>query len=420
MSATTGAGLVLPPGYSPPFYEVTDTDHTAWIIIATALCLCWLLLFAAIRLFIRCTITPGCGLDDVSVAIATTLAVIQSSIMLGACSDGLGRSVELIPPVMLEKVQKSYYAGNIFFTLALGLSKMSVVFFLNRLTVVRTQKLVFHVLTAFIAAWTVGSTFAVALQCDLHHPWLIVDEQCPGAFLRWKIIGAFDIISELAIVLMAVYLVWGLFTTFSKKAIVVSAFAFRLGNIVAIAFRLANFDKPERVSNPTLAEAIFIVWTQTELCYSLISATIPSLRPFVTNLNTQFGGMGAGDSQNGYGGGGGGGNGYGATKNTFKLSKLRSANRSATTSANRGDTYTDFTTRQAPASGLDGRSDLYSYGVWTAPTTGIDGGSSSKVGKRNISALADENPKADATSVGSNDSQRMIIRKDVTYEVHGV
>ncbi|EXJ56542.1 hypothetical protein A1O7_06886 [Cladophialophora yegresii CBS 114405] len=420
MSATTGSGLVLPPGYSPPFYEVTDTDHTAWIIIATALCLCWLLLFAAIRVFIRCTITPGYGLDDVSVGIATVLAVIQSSLVLGACSDGLGRSVELISPEMLVEVQKSYYTSNIFFTLALGLSKMSVVFFLNRLTVVKTQKMVFHALTAFIATWTVGSTFAVALQCDLPHPWIIVDEKCPGAFLRWKVIGALDIISELAIVLMAIYLVWGLFTTFSKKAIVVGAFAFRLGNIIAICFRLANFDKPERVSNPTLAEAIFIVWTQTELCYSLISATIPSLRPFVTNLNTQFGGMGAADSSSGYASHGDRGGTKYTTKNTFKLSKLRSANRSATTSANRGDTYTDFATRQAPASGLDGRSDLYSYGVWTAPTTAIDG-SGHKVGKRNnISALNDENPKADATSVGSNDSQRMIIRKDVTYEVHGV
>jgi hypothetical protein len=143
----------------------------------------------------------------------------------------------------------------------------------------------------------------------------------------------------------------------------------------------------------------------------------------VTNLNTQFGGLGGADSsQNGYGYGGGAGGGdanaYG--KNTFKLSKLRSANRSATTSANRGgESYADFTTRQAPASALDGRSDLYSYGVWTAPTTGIDA-VSSKIGKRNVSALAEENPKADATSVGSNDSQRMIIRKDVTYEVHGI
>jgi hypothetical protein len=73
-TTTTGSGVVIPPGYSPPFYEVTDTDHTAWIIIGTALCLCWLLLFAAIRTFIRCTITPGLGLDDVAVAVSTVFS----------------------------------------------------------------------------------------------------------------------------------------------------------------------------------------------------------------------------------------------------------------------------------------------------------------------------------------------------------
>jgi hypothetical protein len=87
-----------------------------------------------------------------------------------------------------------YYASNIVFTLALGLSKMSVVFFLSRLTVVKAQKLVFLALTTFIATWTVGSTFAVALQCDLHHPWIIVDEKCPGAVSVTPGFGAISVV----------------------------------------------------------------------------------------------------------------------------------------------------------------------------------------------------------------------------------
>ena len=34
-----------------------------------------------------------------------------------------------------------------------------------------------------------------------------------------------------------------------------------------------------------------MVWTQTQLNYSIISATIPTLRIFATTLNTQFGGL---------------------------------------------------------------------------------------------------------------------------------
>lgn len=69
--STTGSGVVIPPGYAPPFYEVTDKDHTAWIIIVAALGLCWQLLFAAIRIFIRFTINPEFGLDDATVGAST-------------------------------------------------------------------------------------------------------------------------------------------------------------------------------------------------------------------------------------------------------------------------------------------------------------------------------------------------------------
>jgi hypothetical protein len=64
-------GLIIPPGYSPPLAVVTDNDHTAWLIIATTLGLSLTLLFGGIRIFVRWTVSPGVGLDDGSLAVAT-------------------------------------------------------------------------------------------------------------------------------------------------------------------------------------------------------------------------------------------------------------------------------------------------------------------------------------------------------------
>ena len=77
-----------------------------------------------------------------------------------------------------------YYASNLLFVAALGCSKLSVVFFLLRLTQVKHHRLVFNITAGIVAAWTVGSFFAIALECNLTKPWLIVDEQCPGAVCR--------------------------------------------------------------------------------------------------------------------------------------------------------------------------------------------------------------------------------------------
>jgi len=60
-----------PPGQHPPFATITHNDHSAWIIISTALGLWLTLLFAAMRIFIRFTVSPGWGWDDYLQALAT-------------------------------------------------------------------------------------------------------------------------------------------------------------------------------------------------------------------------------------------------------------------------------------------------------------------------------------------------------------
>ena len=116
---------LVPPGNSPPFAAVTEHDHAAWVIIATALGLSWSLTFGVMRLIVRATTRQRHGYDDYALAISTVcpilleqsmstaahydhqfLAVIQSAIVLGACANGLGKSIHLLTPDQIEKVQE--------------------------------------------------------------------------------------------------------------------------------------------------------------------------------------------------------------------------------------------------------------------------------------------------------------------------
>lgn len=179
--------------------------------------------------------------------VATVFATIQSSIILAACSKGLGKAVHLVSPEAQDEVQKMYYTSNLFFLMAIGFSKISVVCFLHRLSQILKHRLVFNIAMGLIVAWTVGSMLAIALQCDLRHPWISIDEECPGIVClapdndirrlrilteyqrrRWEIIGSLDIASEVAIVGLVVFLVSGLRTAMSSKATVVAIFSARL------------------------------------------------------------------------------------------------------------------------------------------------------------------------------------------------
>jgi hypothetical protein len=52
--------------------------------------------------------------------------------------------------------------------------------------------------------------------------------ECPGNEIRWKVITALDIVTEVALLVLPVELVWGLQMSVQNKLIVISAFWLRI------------------------------------------------------------------------------------------------------------------------------------------------------------------------------------------------
>ena len=147
--------------------------------------------------------------------------------------------------------------------------------------------------------------------------------------------------------------------------------------IIAIGFRLGTFDKAGLTTDPSLRETLFIVWTQTELNYSLISASIPTLLQFMRNLNTHFGGVTEQEHAT-----------YGSHKessHSFPMSILRSGNK---TSASQNASHI----------GKEENGD-------TNNSVGYS------VSRAKTPALKNKG------SMGSSDSQRRIIQKEISYTV---
>lgn len=168
--------------------------------------------------------------------------------------------------------------------------------------------------------------------------------------------------------------------------------------IITTAFRIATFNSAGWTTDPTIREDLYIVWTQTELSYSIISATIPILRPFMQNLNSQFGGMGKTSSGYGYG--------YGhSSQRGYQLSNMKSADRSKVGNEPEPTTSTGA---------LDPQPHDYNYEIWSHNGNQQQPPAENKSERRTPSK---DETNGDATSVESNDSQRLIIRKDVTFQV---
>lgn len=238
--ATVSHSPQVLPGHFPPFAAVTSTDHAAWILVATILGLVCVLVFGALRILVR---VRSFGLDDYVLTLAIGLAIVQSSLVLGACARGFGKAFHLISEDGQAKVQQLFYSSNIFATIILGLSKLSVPIMLLKLSPIHHHKTIFYISIGGVILLTIGSAFIIALQCDLAKPWLSAGRMCPERvsdslifrqmlkerqYLQWRVILALDIASEVWMMSLPIYVVWGLQTTLQRKRVVVGAFAIRI------------------------------------------------------------------------------------------------------------------------------------------------------------------------------------------------
>lgn len=145
--------------------------------------------------------------------------------------------------------------------------------------------------------------------------------------------------------------------------------------------------------DPMLRLDRFVVWTQTQMFWSIISAIIPSLRPFLRGLSTYTEGLGGTstdpDSQR-----------Y-PHSSGHELSNMRS-----TASNMRHARRKSQSTWRGGSEGPKGLLDTISNGI---RNTGHGNTAAVRAQKR---AEGD-----DSGSLNSNDSQNMIIQKDVKFSV---
>lgn len=78
-------------------------------------------------------------------------------------------------------------------------------------------------------AWAVASIFLIGIRCHPAHPWFDnTTAKCSSLFTRWQFIAALDILTEIALFSISLYLIWGIQMSLKSKIIVVTSFGCRL------------------------------------------------------------------------------------------------------------------------------------------------------------------------------------------------
>ncbi|KAF2112670.1 hypothetical protein BDV96DRAFT_580187 [Lophiotrema nucula] len=271
----------------PPPYVITTDDKRGLVVVITATTLSFVWTCSLIRIWMRWK-TREWKSDDYLLAAATLMDTIQSGLVFHIVNEGLGRSEESSSDVDLNLIGKDDFASQILYILTLLLSKSAVIFLYTRLSPRRDHHIASWATLAVSAAWALMSIILIATPCNPLKFWIDGPDRCPDIYTKWKAIGALDIITEFAIFLISVYLVAKLNMKTKSKVVVVAAFSARLPVIAASAVRLVYLRTFLTSSDRKLDAAFYVVCTQWQLGYAIMSTTITGLGPFLRPFGSSF------------------------------------------------------------------------------------------------------------------------------------
>ncbi|KAI2974184.1 hypothetical protein CBS147323_1573 [Aspergillus niger] len=284
-------------------------DHVDEIAIATIYLMVIMILAVLIRLAFRLHMLRSLEWDDGTISPALIFAVAQCAVILVGTEHGLGKRKLSLNDTEVQILEKVLYSSNILYVLALNLAKISVLLLLNRLAVNRWHKKILFWTSVLVGIWTVPVFFTLAFQCGVPEPWDASNGHCIDIFAFWAGISPIDIITELVICILPIYIVKPVQVIFGKKVTVVVAFFIRIFVVITTIIRLIfmRYSKPYPSTDMNDAAFATTITTECVLCVSIMTACIPCLKPFLdafdsgmlnVSLHKRIGG---GSNSNSYG-----------------------------------------------------------------------------------------------------------------------
>ncbi|KAK4890622.1 hypothetical protein LTR27_010661 [Elasticomyces elasticus] len=296
---------------SEPFAAWDVADHSGPIIIVTTLCLLYW--------FVACTVQQifwyarGAVFTWAHSMLAASMVagLVQSTLVLVACHNGLGKSSTVVPVGKLHTAQevgsraskrmesrtltwvKAYRVSNVFYAISIGLVKASTACFIASLTVKnagsfkhvpRAQKRTVCVILALTAAWTAASAIVLGLTCTPQPT-----SSCMGTLDRWIGVLVGDAVTDLLIVAFAGSIILRTEAAVSKRVAWYLPFCIRLCVSLWAGLRLLSVSDQKFTQDPTLAMWLFIALTQVQVMLALLSVAFPRLRQTLQDLVTRHG-----------------------------------------------------------------------------------------------------------------------------------
>ncbi|PNS14008.1 hypothetical protein CAC42_6521 [Sphaceloma murrayae] len=268
------------------FAEDSADSHQAWLWVTSLLALVYSVLVIIVRIIIKWGVF---GLCDAVLAVAYLLSfVVHVCIYLGL-HHGLAKAAFLLLPADYLRVSNLVFVTRFLLFPILGLSKVSVLLFVQRLFSPESKGawLALKIAIIFVSSWAVVAPIIMCGGCRPEN-YLVATSNvaCDGQSTRLHIIAVMESITEFVTACLPIYLCSSIQLQREHRVLVVVGFGFRTTIFPLGLYYLLTYFSFLESGHDSIGISKNLVLQEAIICYSLILATTPCLRTFVRRFNT--------------------------------------------------------------------------------------------------------------------------------------
>uniref|UniRef100_L2GAV4 Integral membrane protein n=1 Tax=Colletotrichum fructicola (strain Nara gc5) TaxID=1213859 RepID=L2GAV4_COLFN len=261
--------------------ELSGTT-TALLVLATV--------FVGLRFWARWTVGFHYGLDDWFMVVGLIVTFMAGALNYAMIAQGLGRHASTLSLDQQVQFLKLLLAFECIYVTAVMFIKISLLLMYRRIFPSRGFKISAMVLGFLTIGWWISIVLVCVFQCTpvakAYMPW--IDGTCID--LKASFIGNAipNILTDVAILCLPIKEVWRLQVTMVQR--ISLCFMFLLGGFVLFAsiYRFTTIMQFQ-LTDTTWTLATACTWCVVECACGVISACLPTLRPLMVKVSSQFG-----------------------------------------------------------------------------------------------------------------------------------
>ncbi|KUJ20587.1 uncharacterized protein LY89DRAFT_579345 [Mollisia scopiformis] len=247
-----------------------------------------MILCVGARLFSKYNVIRRITLDDVLIGVTMVFAIAHTYALSMMVVNGLGRPQESLNDDMIEDFEQYGYVSQLLYIPALCLAKLSTLVYLRALSPDTPYVYSNIAVEIFVVLWAISAELAIAFQCSLPTAWAIITTKCFNVVPFWNTTGTFDILTDLAIIALPIYLLWAVQMPRSKKLLVFLVFGTRIFITPLTIMRIYFFNT---ISSPSLPDQTLTSYhaylaTTIQLNFAIFVACFPFLKPFMESMSS--------------------------------------------------------------------------------------------------------------------------------------